>query len=145
LAGVQRGRGSSGDLPGLHHCRGGHQTVSTGNVNQTGERKVNLEIGTKRIVTNQLGRDQRSRSSAAAVTVPSPATRAEGRDLCDRARAIRTRNCAPSRGTEPARGAKICPPAADGRNSSPPVRDRGGGMDRTTPSAESPALGRMKH
>ena len=38
----------------------------TGKVNETGERKINLEIEQSEIVTNQLGRDQRIQVTAAA-------------------------------------------------------------------------------
>jgi len=41
----------------------------TGNVNQTGERKVNLEIEQSEIVTNQLGRDQSIKVTRGGVTV----------------------------------------------------------------------------
>ena len=41
----------------------------TGTVNETGERKVNLEIEQSEIVTNQLGRDQRIKVTRGDVTV----------------------------------------------------------------------------
>jgi hypothetical protein len=47
----------------------GIKQYQTGNVNQTGERKVNLEIEQSEIVTNQLGRDQRIQVQRGGVTV----------------------------------------------------------------------------
>jgi len=41
----------------------------TGNANQTGERKINLEIEQSEIVTNQLGRDQSIKVTRGGVTV----------------------------------------------------------------------------
>jgi len=47
----------------------GIKQYQTGNVNQTGERKVNLEIEQSEIVTNQLGRDQHIQVQRGGVTV----------------------------------------------------------------------------
>jgi hypothetical protein len=47
----------------------GIQQSQTSNVNEVGERKVNLEIEQSEIVTNQLGRDQRIRVVRGEVTV----------------------------------------------------------------------------
>jgi hypothetical protein len=47
----------------------GVKQSQTGNINETGERKVNLEIEQSEIVTNQLGRDQRIKAMRGGVTV----------------------------------------------------------------------------
>jgi len=47
----------------------GIQQTQTGNTNETGERKVHLEIEQSEIVTNQLGRDQRIKVMRGEVTV----------------------------------------------------------------------------
>jgi hypothetical protein len=47
----------------------GIQQGQTGQVSETGERRVNLEIEQSEIVTNQLGRDQRIQVTRGGVTV----------------------------------------------------------------------------